>query len=207
MRPDVRRCQYVRMPERLLPPSETLVANGITLRRWRRAYSSALLESVRASLPHLRPWMPWATADYGREQVTDYLTRKDQEWDAGQTFDYAIMIGARQVIGSAGLMSRIGPGRLEIGYWVDTRHTGQGVATRTAAALSAAGLAVPGIDQLEIHHEEANTASGAVARKLGYQRVDSAPREGGGATIIWRLSAAELPTGPIPDILGQRRHV
>lgn len=41
-----------------------------------------------------------------------------------------------------------------------------------AAALAQAGRELPGIDRIEIHHDEANSASGAIARRLGFRKFD-----------------------------------
>jgi RimJ/RimL family protein N-acetyltransferase len=41
------------------------------------------------------------------------------------------------VIGSSGLMRRIGPGGLDIGYWLHPAWTGKGLATTAVAALTA----------------------------------------------------------------------
>lgn len=191
------------MPERLVPPSEVLTANGITLCRWRPGDASALLSAVRASATELSPWMPWAVPDYGRDEAVEFLARSRRAWRGGEEFNYAIMSSKRRVIGAAGLMTRVGPGSLEIGYWVDTRHTGRGVASRAAAALTAAGLAVPGIDQIEIHHDPANTASAAIPQRLGFDKVGT---EDGGSHVVWRLRAADLVRSAVPEVLGQRRY-
>jgi ribosomal-protein-serine acetyltransferase len=194
------------MADRVVPPSETLNANGVTLRRWGTGDASALRAAVRASAAHLSPWMPWATPGYGRDEAVDYLARSQRNWEAGEEFNYAIISGSR-VVGSIGLMARIGPGGLEIGYWVDVRHVGRGIASRAAAAATAAGLAVPGVDHIEIHHDEANTASGAIPRKLGFRQVDRrAEPERDSTDVVWRLWAAELPQSRVPDLLGQRRY-
>ena len=90
-------------------------------------------------------------------------------------------------------MARIGPGGLEIGYWVAREHTGRGIATAAAAALTEAGLGLPGIERIEIVHDLSNAASGQVPRKLGYARVGTGvgrfPRAPGecGTSAIWRL--------------------
>lgn len=193
------------MVVRLVPPSEILVANGVTLRRWRTGDARALCDVVRASLSHLRPWMPWATDGYDIDDARAFLTHSVETWDAGQDFQYAVVLGARRVVGSIGLMSRIGPGALEIGYWVDVRHTGQGVATRATAAVSAAGLAVPGIGYVEIRHDPANAASAAVPNRLGYRRVDDTVDADGRPSWAWRLSGDDLAASRVPDALGQRR--
>ncbi len=40
------------------------------------------------------------------------------------------------VLGGSGLHTRIGPGALEIGYWVQADHIGKGYATEVCAALT-----------------------------------------------------------------------
>lgn len=69
-----------------------------------------------------------------------------------------------------------------------------------AAALVAAGGGLPGIDRIEIHHDEANPASGAVARRLGFTEVErrrlpdgpQTPHETG-IDLIWRLQIHPSP--------------
>ena len=50
----------------------------------------------------------------------------------------------RRLLGICGLHARLGPGALEIGYWVDVRRTRQGITTLAAAALSELALATQG---------------------------------------------------------------
>ena len=65
--------------------------------------------------------MPWA-ADYSRASAEEYLARSIKGWDEGTEYNYAILTGdalaGRVLAGSIGLMTRCGPGGLEIGYWV-----------------------------------------------------------------------------------------
>ncbi|BCJ32908.1 hypothetical protein Athai_04110 [Actinocatenispora thailandica] len=194
------------MAVRLVPPSETLTAPGLLLRRWRSADVRPMVRAVQASLPELSPWMPWAVEGYGNTEARAFLDDGRRQWDEGRAFNYAIVRGSRDVIGATSLMARVGPGALEIGYWVDSRHTGRGVARRAAAALAAAGLAVPGIDLIEIHHDPANLASAAVPRALGFERSDDIVDDDGRPTSVWRLPAARLADSRIPDLLDQRRY-
>ena len=59
-------------------------------------------------------------------------------------------------------MSRIGPGGLEIGYWVHRACTRRGLATAASAALVEAAFGLPGVDRIEIVHDELNVASAGV---------------------------------------------
>jgi ribosomal-protein-serine acetyltransferase len=174
-------------------PPELLRHDSVELRRWRASDADLCFQLVSESLEHLRPWMPWATPDYGIPDAADYLERCEAEWETGAAFQYLIIAGGTPA-GSAGLMARIEPGGLEIGYWVRPASTGRGVATASAAALTGAALALPGIDHVEIHHDELNLASGRVPAKLGYTLVATEPSRSAlapgdsGTTLVWRIT-------------------
>jgi RimJ/RimL family protein N-acetyltransferase len=121
--------------------------------------------------------MPWATDEYGLAESRDYIARSVAEWDRHETFNYAILSARGEVIGSSGLMTRMGEGVLEIGYWVHTAHTGHGHATATARALADVALSLPGVDRAAIRHDPANAASARVAEKAGFVRVGEVIKE------------------------------
>jgi ribosomal-protein-serine acetyltransferase len=167
----------------------------VELRRWRASDADLCFRLVSESLEHLRPWMPWATSGYGPADAADYLDRCEASWAAGTAFQYLIIADGSPA-GSAGLMARVADGGLEIGYWVHPACTGRGVATAASAALTDAALALPGIDHVEIHHDQLNLASGRVPAKLGYTHVEThqdraelAPGDSG-TTLVWRITPA-----------------
>jgi RimJ/RimL family protein N-acetyltransferase len=173
-------------------PAETLSFDRVELRRWRVSDTGTLDRAVTESLAHLLPWMPWA-ADHDRKHIAEFLTRCEEEWDSGKAYSYAITSGGA-VIGSCGLMRRIGSGGLEIGYWLHHEWTGQGLATMAAAALLRQGFELAEIDRIEIHHDAANHASGAVPRRLGFTEVERLQAPDGPATpgevginVVWRI--------------------
>ena len=107
--------------------------------------------------------------------------------------DFAFLLldaGETTVLGTMGLHRRIGPRAIELGYWVHADHVGRGIATTAAAALTEAALALPDVDRVEIHCDEANVRSAAVPRRLGYRldRIEdadvTAPAETG-RSMIW----------------------
>jgi RimJ/RimL family protein N-acetyltransferase len=79
-------------------------------------------------------------------------------------------------------MPRIGPGGLEIGYWIRASATRQGIATESSAALTRVGLEVCCADRIEIRIDPGNEASLGVPRKLGFTEE---------ATLRRRLPSAE----------------
>jgi ribosomal-protein-serine acetyltransferase len=172
-------------------PDEVIENGAVTLRRYREDDVDALLSAVTESLNQLRPWMPWA-ANYSRESAEEFLASSNQSWDDGTVYNYAITTGGA-LAGGVGLMARIGPGGLEIGYWVHQAYTRRGLATAAAAALVEQAFRLPGVERVEIVHDELNVASGGVPRKLGFTEVERRPLElptpaGTGVGVVWRLT-------------------
>jgi RimJ/RimL family protein N-acetyltransferase len=160
------------------PPEVIEVPRGL-LARIRESDADQLAEAVAASLDHLRPWMPWATAESADPQTQhEHCREVEKSWDDGAEFVYALRPEpSGHVIGCFGLHRRIGPGALEIGYWVHVDFAGRGYATACARALTDAALALSGIARVEIHTDEANTISAAIPPRLGYglARIDERP--------------------------------
>lgn len=186
------------MPDPEPPPS--LVGDRVVLARARPRHVDGVHAAIEASHAELREFMDWMTDEpRTRQDSVDFLELCDAQWVSGEAFNYVMTDpGTGEVIGVCGLMTRPGPHRLEIGYWVRSDRAGAGVATTAAALLTDAGLAVDGIDIVEIHHDAANVASGRVPEKLGYTEahrreveIDS-PGECG-IEVIWELTREARP--------------
>jgi ribosomal-protein-serine acetyltransferase len=155
-----------------MPPLPmTITTPRLVLRRWEDADAPALVDVVAENIEHLRPWMPWIAFE---PQTIEQRIALFHEWraaaEAGDDTVYGVFLHGHP-IGGTGLHRRRGPGMLEIGYWIDHRHTGKGYATELARALTDVALGQSGIVAVQIHHDRANTASGAVPRRLGYRLV------------------------------------
>ncbi|MDH6109806.1 RimJ/RimL family protein N-acetyltransferase [Kitasatospora sp. MAP12-15] len=180
------------LPAFVRPPELLALPGGVSLRRRTVADVVPFNAAVVRNLDHLRPFMPWALSAPSLERTREMTELGWKIWEDGTDFMYVAGLddAPGSVVGAFGLHGRIGPAALEIGYWVDAAFTGRGIATNASAALTAAALELPGIHRVEIHCDEANPASAAVPRKLGY-RLDriqdaeiSAPAETG-RKLIW----------------------
>ena len=119
-------------------PDEVISRGAVTLRRWRPDDLEAVLQAVTDSAGHLSPWLSWA-AGYRREAAQKFLARAAQDWADGTAYDYAITTGDA-LAGGIGLMARIGPGGLEIGYWVHQAYARRGLATAADGGPGRAGV-------------------------------------------------------------------
>jgi RimJ/RimL family protein N-acetyltransferase len=149
----------------------------LTIRHWTEEDAPEMAAAITASLEHLRPWMAWVAHEpLSVKDRSTLIRRWRREWEDGG--DTVVGLFADDiVVGGSGLHRRLGEAALEIGYWIHVDHTRRGLATETAAALTTAALAIPGIERVEIHHDKANLASAGVPRRLGFTLVGEAPRD------------------------------
>ena len=126
------------------PPPEVLGDETVVLVRPEPEDIGPLTGAINESLDELAAWMPWAQSPSTVASTTEFLEACRAKWAAGADFDYLIRHPRTGgIIGVCALHARLGPGALEIGYWVHTEHTGRGVATAAARALTDAALGPP----------------------------------------------------------------
>jgi ribosomal-protein-serine acetyltransferase len=152
-------------------------AGDLVLKRWEPAWAAEATVAVRESLPELKPFLPWATDLYDEGASRAFIETSVLNWDKGIAFEYAIFTAVGDLIGGVGLMTRMGPDVLEIGYWLRTAYTGRGHMTAAVSALTRVALGLPGISRAAIRHDAANAASAAVAAKAGFAEVRRVARE------------------------------
>ncbi|MGY0236591.1 GNAT family N-acetyltransferase [Longispora urticae] len=174
-----------------MEPDETLTCEDVVLRRVRPEFADELHALIEDGREHIAHWMPWAVEQTYQDTV-EFLARSVENWDSGENYNYSIFVDGR-LVGGTGLMTRRGPGTLEIGYWLHPDAVGKGIVTRACRAQIAAAFALPGIERVEIVHDAANTRSGAVPARLGFTEVERVPaeqRSGNhtGLDVVWRLT-------------------
>lgn len=176
----------------LFPP--VVVTERLLLRPWTVDDAPLLKRAIDENLAHLQAWMPWAMDEPSPLPVLEERIAKFvADFAAGTDGIYAIFTrdGAR-VLGGTGLHGRVERG-LEIGYWIAADACGRGYATEAAGALTAAAFDIPGVDEVQIRCDPANTASAAIPRRLGFTLIDTlpadtvtptgAPRD----TMVWQM--------------------
>ena len=162
-----------------------------------------LKAAIDDNIDHLRPWVPWAddepsTLEAIQERVAKHAANffGDSEWlYALHTREHGVLVGG------AGLYARVGPGAVEIGYWVHRAWTRRGFALEAAGALTHEALARADIARVEMHIDQRNAASAVIPARLGYRhaRTDQqAPRRAGEAIreiMVWEITRGGAATG------------
>jgi RimJ/RimL family protein N-acetyltransferase len=158
----------------------------------------AVREAIDASFDELHRWMPWAAERPTAESVRAFVEPSSREFGGVKAAaNYAIVLGdGGRYVGSCGLMQDLGPHVLEIGYWVDTRYTGRGIAKQAARLAADAALALDHVTRVEIRCDADNVASAKVAEGIGFvlDRVEDVPLEDGrvGRRMVWCTAKTEV---------------
>ena len=154
----------------------TLIALAdFTMRPWTPDDALSLARALTASDAHHRAYTPWVVD--GRVpgvSLADRLAKHAADFAAGTEWVYGLFSSdGRDVLGGCGLYPRVGPGAVEIGYWLAVNHTGRGLATRAADALTRVAFDVLGVDRIEIRCDRRNAASVRIPERLGYRLADA----------------------------------
>jgi RimJ/RimL family protein N-acetyltransferase len=175
------------MPSR--GPAYRIVTQRLVVRCWEPHDAPLLKEAIDSSLEHLRAWMPWARHEpQALAEKVELLREFRGQFDLGADSIYAIFDAAETcVLGGTGLHPRIGPGGLEIGYWIRADAVGCGYATESTAALTRIAFEVADVDRVEIRCAPANHASAAIPPKLGYALRES------GEELIFVIGRDDFP--------------
>jgi RimJ/RimL family protein N-acetyltransferase len=125
-------------------------------------------EAARESIEELKPWMPWCHPDYSLEESTAWLEVQVPAFQQGTAYEFAIVAADGRLVGGCGLnqIDAINK-RANLGYWVRTAATRQGVATSAVRLLRRWGFRHTDLGRLEIIVAAGNLASQRVAEKAG----------------------------------------
>ena len=172
-------------------PPDRIETDRLVLRRWTAEDAPLLKEAVDASLEHLRAWLPWShAAPFTLEKTEEQLRDFRERFLSGEDFVYGVFSADEtRVLGGTGLHTRPGEGAFEIGYWIRADETNRGYATELARGLTEGGLALPGIERIEIHCDPENTFSRRVPERLGFELAEV------------REQDTEMPDGSLRDTL------
>ena len=174
---------------------ERIESARLLIRCWRPEDAPLLKDAIDSSLGELQQWVPWAMHEPSSAgAIANRLQSMRQHFIENE--DWAFGLFERdetKVVGGAGLHARGSTDHLELGYWLRTGVTGQGLATEAAAALCRAAFACTPVERVEIHCDAENNRSTAVARRLGFVRNREFRQEALTArgshrrTLVWTL--------------------
>lgn len=129
-----------------------------------------IYESVLSSLMELKQWLPFAQYEQTEESMEANIREAHAKFI--QREDMRLLIfhkETKQFIGSSGLHNpdwRIP--KFEIGYWIDTRCSGQGFMTEAVQGIADFAFSALLARRVEIRCDTLNDKSKAIPERLGF---------------------------------------
>ncbi|MEN8115206.1 MAG: GNAT family protein, partial [Actinomycetota bacterium] len=140
------------------------------LRPFRRRDVGPMHDAVRASLPELELWLPWAVG-YDRSVAQRFVRDSASAWAEGRAFDFAIRLPdepdlhvGNVSIWPTSAVNKIG----EIGYWVRSDLNGEGIGTEITARTIQIGFEELGFHKIALRIAVGNERSDRIAKHLGF---------------------------------------
>lgn len=153
----------------MLPIIET---DRLILRPPQLGDENSLNQAINRSLLELQRWMPWAM-DPSMKLTIQYVTKGVANWSSENPCDFPLVLiykQSQQIIGASGFNNRSKPEvpMFEIGYWLETAFTRQGLATEMVKALTHFAFKSFNAARVQIVTQVGNDASRKVAEKCGF---------------------------------------
>lgn len=141
----------------------------IKIRPYRITDAPELFKAVMQSHAELSVWQPWCHATYSMNDSESWVELSVKNWENRTEFNFVIeSTQTGEFLGGVGLnkideMNKIA----NLGYWVRTSHTRQGVASQAAKLAAEFGFQELGLRRIEIIAAVGNIASKRAAEKTG----------------------------------------
>ena len=171
----------------------TIETERLILRPFRDDDVDAMTEMLQSPEVRRSLYLP---DDIGREQAWDQMARWRGQWDLRGTGHWALEERETGVfVGRAGTHrpERKGWPGIELGWCLDPRHFGKGYATEAGAVARDYAFANFDVDEIYSCILRENTASQAVAQRLGFTFWEerALPFFPTKPHMIWRLTRAD----------------
>jgi ribosomal-protein-serine acetyltransferase len=149
---------------------QRLVAPGLEIRQFTMADAEPVFALVKRNRNYLRPWLPWVDHTFSTEDVREFISRAQAQYDANQGPNTGIWV-ERELAGTIGCHPIDWANRnCSLGYWLDAGQQGKGVITRCCANLMDYLFDELLLHRIEIRCGTENRRSCAVPERLGFIR-------------------------------------
>ena len=146
------------------------VAPGIELKQFEMQEAEVIFAVADRNRRHLREWLPWVDHTHSPEDVRQFLSRVQAQFESNQGPNAGIWIDG-SLAGNVGCHPIDWANRgTSLGYWIDASRQGKGVITRCCAVLLDHLFDELGLHRVEIRCGTGNARSCAIPERLGFTR-------------------------------------
>ncbi len=146
-----------------------LADSRVCLRTWETADVDALFEAASESIADVGRWLPWCHPGYQRDESAEFIRTRGEAWQQEQEYSFKITdVAGGHLLGGCGLNQVDRQhNRANLGYWIRTSRSRQGLATAATRLLARWAFESLALARIEITASVDNHASRRVAEKAG----------------------------------------
>ncbi len=145
----------------------------LMLRTPQKGDAEPLNQAINHSLPELQLWQPWAL-DPSLKTTEKFINDSIEQWNSDNQNIFSLIVVHKEenkIICASGY-NRNSDASIpfyEIGYWLETTYTGQGLATELTNALTRYAFLELKAVRVQIKAQAENIKSINVAKRCGYE--------------------------------------
>lgn len=149
--------------------------NRIRIRPYQQEDEQGMCECILHSITEMKPYLPWVYDGYQLADSQRWIEWAQRNWQCGVQYDFVIEdIDTGRFLGGVGLLDVNQTSKsATLGYWLDSRFSGQGFAYQAAKLAVEFAEQQLKLQQITIYMSTDNNASRHIAKKLGaiYQKT------------------------------------
>jgi RimJ/RimL family protein N-acetyltransferase len=149
---------------------EEFCTDRLSIRMPKPGDGKAVYEAMNASMNELKPWMPWAHRDQSDRDTEENVRSAYVKFLAREDLRLHIFHKESGVFIAASGLHRINwdVPKFEIGYWIDSRYSGNGYITEAVLGITNFAFQELKAKRIEIRCDSKNIKSRVIPEKLGY---------------------------------------
>jgi ribosomal-protein-serine acetyltransferase len=145
-----------------------IIDDTVVMRPFEAEHAAATFAAVRANTAHLDRWILWSSTVQTEADAAATIAKYATKRASGTGFNNAIWFNDQLVGGVVCRELSLADRSAEIGYWLDERHTGRGLATIAATRATDYLIRVRGMHRVYMQCAVGNVKSRAIPERLGY---------------------------------------
>lgn len=185
-----------------LMPTPTEFSDGtIVIRTYQPNDAPSCFEAARESIAEVSRHLPWLHPDYSIEETRTWIEKTVPKlWEQQSEYHFVITeVATGSVLGGCGLdQVNWVDQTANLGYWVRTSRTRQGIATAASKLLARFGFEKLQLKRIDVVTSIDNIASARVAEKLNPSEKKSVKnssliKEGVSDTLVFSIFSQDAP--------------
>jgi ribosomal-protein-serine acetyltransferase len=173
---------------------------GYALRLPEESDAQELYDVIDANREHLLPWMPWAPAHHGAEDVLPFIRLTRRQIADNDGLQTVIVDPNGRIVGMVGVHGvDWRNGSTSIGYWISGDEQGRGTMTAAVRAYVDHAFATWKLNRVTIEAAIGNARSRAIPERLGFReegtlREAELVGEQRHDSVLYSMLAADWPS-------------